>query len=67
MSRNQVGFTHFAVYVDDMDAEIARLVECGGTVIEKTRTKMGEGEESVELVFIADPDGVRVELMKAGE
>jgi len=67
MSRNQVGFTHFAVYVDDMDAEIARLVECGGTVIEKTRTKMGEGAESVELVFIADPDGVRVELMKAGE
>ena len=50
-----------------MDAEIARLVECGGTVIEKTRTKMGEGAESVELVFIADPDGVRVELMKAGE
>jgi catechol 2,3-dioxygenase-like lactoylglutathione lyase family enzyme len=67
MSRNQLGFTHFAVYVDDLDAEIARLVECGGTVIEKTRTKMGEDAESVELVFIADPDGVRVELMKAGE
>lgn len=67
MSRNQLGFTHFAVYVDDLDAEIARLVECGGTVIDRTRTKIGEGPMSVELVFIADPDGVRVELMKAGE
>jgi lactoylglutathione lyase len=66
MSRNQLGFTHFAVYVDDLDAEIARLVECGGTVVERTRTKIGEGPMSVELVFIADPDGVRVELMQAG-
>jgi catechol 2,3-dioxygenase-like lactoylglutathione lyase family enzyme len=66
MSRNQLGFTHFAVYVDDLDAEIERLVACGGTVLEHTRTRIGEGAASVELVFIADPDGVRVELIKAG-
>ncbi|HSS09952.1 MAG TPA: VOC family protein [Acidimicrobiales bacterium] len=66
-SRNQVGFTHLALYVDDLDATIARLVDCGGTVIQSTRTKIGQGPESIELVFVADPDGVRVELMKAGD
>jgi catechol 2,3-dioxygenase-like lactoylglutathione lyase family enzyme len=66
-SRNQLGFTHLAFYVDDLDATLEHLVECGGTVIESTRTKFGEGPMSVELVFVADPDGVRVELMKAGE
>jgi glyoxylase I family protein len=66
-SRNQVGFTHLALYVDDLDATIARLVDCGGTVIQSTRTKMGQGPESIELAFVADPDGVRIELMKAGD
>ena len=65
-SRNQLGFTHLALYVDDLDAAIAHLVACGGSVIQSTRTRIGEGKHSVELVFIADPDGVRVELMKAG-
>jgi catechol 2,3-dioxygenase-like lactoylglutathione lyase family enzyme len=65
-SRNQVGFTHLALYVDDLDATVARLVKCGGTVIESTRTKLGEGAESIEVVFVSDPDGVRIELMKAG-
>ena len=65
-SRNQLGFTHLALYVDDLDATIDRLVECGGTLVESTRTKFGEGPMSMELAFVADPDGVRVELMKAG-
>lgn len=58
--RNQLGFTHLGVDVDDIDAAIDHLVAHGGTVVEGTRTKFGP----VELVFIADPDGVRVELMK---
>ena len=60
--RNQVGFTHLSFYVDDVDTAAARLVECGGTVLENTRSNPG-----VDLVFLADPDGTRVELMKAGE
>lgn len=59
--RNQLGFTHLGVDVDDLDAAIDHLVAHGGTLIEGTRTKMGP----MELVFIADPDGVRVELMCA--
>ena len=61
--RNQVGFTHLAVDVDDLDETIARLEKVGGTVIQSTRTKVSSGEGTTELVFVADPDGVRVELI----
>jgi catechol 2,3-dioxygenase-like lactoylglutathione lyase family enzyme len=65
-SRNQLGFTHFAVDVDDLDGAVEHLLSCGGTLLAATRTKLGDGPGAVELVFMADPDGVRVELMKAG-
>jgi glyoxylase I family protein len=57
-TRNQVGLTHLSFYVDDLEAATRHLVECGATVIEETRASPG-----IELLFLADPDGVRVELM----
>ena len=64
-TRNQLGFTHLCVRVDDVEAVAARLVECGGTVLEPTRYSMPMGDgRSNDFVFIADPDGVRVELMQ---
>jgi lactoylglutathione lyase len=65
-TRLQLGFTHFAATVDDLDPVIDHLVAHGGTVVEGTRTRIGEGAWATELVFIADPNGVRVELMKFG-
>lgn len=59
-SRRQLGITHLSFVVPDVDAAIALLVGCGGTVLPETRTK-GEG---IDLVFLADPDGVRIELMR---
>ena len=56
--RNQVGLTHLSFYVDDLDAATKHLVDCGATVIEETRASPG-----IDLLFLADPDGVRVELM----
>jgi catechol 2,3-dioxygenase-like lactoylglutathione lyase family enzyme len=61
-SRNQLGLTHLSFLVDDIDAVERRLVEAGGRVIERTRTT-GEG---IQLLFLADPDGTRVELMQMG-
>jgi glyoxylase I family protein len=58
--RNQVGLTHLSFYVDDVDAAASHLVDCGATVIEETRASPG-----IDLVFLGDPDGVRVELMAA--
>ena len=58
--RNQLGFTHCSFIVDDVDAVAARLVELGGTIQPSTRTVL-----ETDIVFVADPDGTRVELMGA--
>jgi catechol 2,3-dioxygenase-like lactoylglutathione lyase family enzyme len=58
-SRNILGMTHLSFNVDDVDAVGAKLAECGGTVIDTTRTKVEQGD----FLFIADPDGTRIELM----
>ncbi len=58
-SRGHLGLTHLAFHVDDLDASLARAIEHGGTLLESTRGSLG-----VELVFVADPDGTRVELME---
>jgi catechol 2,3-dioxygenase-like lactoylglutathione lyase family enzyme len=57
-SRGLRGLTHLSFYVDDVDKAAARLVEHGGTLLERTRADVG-----IPLVFLADPDGTRVELM----
>ena len=57
-TRGQLGFTHMSFWVDDVDAEAARLVEYGGTILPTTRTNPG-----IPIQFVADPDGARVELM----
>jgi catechol 2,3-dioxygenase-like lactoylglutathione lyase family enzyme len=61
--RDQIGFTHLTVDVDDLDATIAHLAACDGTVIPSTRTRyVSDGGQVIEVVFVTDPDGVRVEL-----
>jgi lactoylglutathione lyase len=58
-SRGQVGLTHLAFHVDDLATAVDHLVAHGGTVVEGTRADVG-----IPVVFLADPDGVRVELME---
>jgi len=57
-SRGQLGLTHLNFLVADVDAVAAQLVACGGTVLEHTDVTVG-----VRLLFLADPDGNRIELM----
>lgn len=57
--RNQLGLTHLSFVVDDIEARARGLEAVGGTVLEDTR-HLGE---DVHIVFVADPDGNRVELM----
>jgi catechol 2,3-dioxygenase-like lactoylglutathione lyase family enzyme len=59
-ARNHLGLTHLSFMVPDLEAASARLAACGGTVLEHTRT----AEPGIALVFVADPDGMRVELMQ---
>jgi glyoxylase I family protein len=57
-SRGTRGLTHLAFVVSDVDATARRLVELGGTVVDGTDADLG-----IRLVFVADPDGTRVELL----
>ena len=61
--RNLMGLTHLSFWVPDVEAAAAALVAAGGTVIDSTRTKSPESGE-LQLLFCADPDGTRVELMR---
>jgi len=57
-SRGQLGLTHLTFIVDDIDLVAARLVRHGGQVLDATDVSVG-----VRLLFLADPDGTRIELI----
>lgn len=60
--RNHLGLTHLSFIVDDVDAAAAELVGFGGTIVDGTRS--GEDNpDGVQIIFLSDPDGTRVELM----
>ena len=63
-TRNQLGLTHLSFTVEDMPAVEEKLVSLGATVIESTRTHIDMGPASLDLLFLADPDGTRIELME---
>ncbi len=62
----QLGLTHLSFRVHDVAAVAARIVEFGGSVVESSRTVIDLAGTSLEFVYCADPDGVRVELMDLG-
>lgn len=59
-SRGHV-FDHFAFAVDNLEAALARFQKDGVKVVEAPRTIFGG---KVKSAFIADPDGVPVELVE---
>jgi catechol 2,3-dioxygenase-like lactoylglutathione lyase family enzyme len=63
-ARNQLGLTHLSFEVEDLPAVEAALVALGATVIETTRTHIDMGVATLDLLFLADPDGTRIELME---
>jgi len=60
-TRAQLGLTHLSFLVDDIEKAALELVEHGATILEHTRPGGG-----AQLLFLADPDGTRVELMGRG-
>jgi catechol 2,3-dioxygenase-like lactoylglutathione lyase family enzyme len=58
--RNQLGLTHLSLYVEDVAAAVQHLVARGGKLLPATHAE----NDAVELVFVEDPDGVRVELIR---
>lgn len=61
-SMNDLGFTHLSLQVDGIDAEVERLEKLG-IAIERA-TLVGVGGQNV-AVFVRDPDGLLIELVRA--
>ena len=57
---NQFGLTHLAFWDDNPDATIETLTARGGHFVEDAHVTL----RSIELQHGADPDGVRIELMR---
>lgn len=63
---NQLGLTHLSFRVRDLEGTAAKVVACGGAVVEPSRTTIDFGGGPLRFVYCTDPDGVRVELMDLG-
>ncbi len=61
--RNHLGLTHLSFVVEDVDAAAAELVQYGGTIVEGTRSGQHD-PDMVQIIFLADPDGTRLELIR---
>ena len=65
-SMRALGLTHLAFRVDSVDELDAVAQAAGGAAWPATRSTLpgqGAGGGDVELLYLTDPDGVRVELM----
>lgn len=60
--RNHLGLTHLSFVVDDVEASALELEALGGTILQDTRNDTDD-PEAERILFLADPDGTRVELM----
>ena len=59
---NRVGFTHLSFRVADVDAVVAAARQASGGCLEETLVDQSEWE--MKVVFITDPDGLRIELLQ---
>ncbi|MEM9584081.1 MAG: VOC family protein [Pseudomonadota bacterium] len=59
------GYGHFAVSVDDIDAEHARF-EAEGLNPRKLVEFAPDGEVFARFFFVADPDGYQIEVLQRG-
>lgn len=62
----QFGMTHLCFRVDDVDDVVEVAERCGGRAHRQTLTELpgaGVGGQPVKLLYLTDPDGIRIECM----
>ncbi len=59
------GYGHFAVTVDDVEAEHARF-DAEGLSPRKLVDFQNNGERIAKFFFVADPDGYQIEVLQRG-
>ncbi|KJF83202.1 lactoylglutathione lyase [Photobacterium angustum] len=57
------GYGHIAVAVDNLEAEHAKLTECGYTPLE-IKEFFREGTLLAKFFFVQDPDGYKIEFLQ---
>ena len=60
---NRVGLTHISLRVSDLDAVMTAIETSGGRVLRDTETR--NPDYKMAVVFVTDPDGLRIELLQA--
>jgi len=60
---NRLGFTHFSLRVADLDSVITAVEQGGGSTL--TETRVDNETWGSKVVFVTDPDGLRIELLQA--
>ncbi|VEG55080.1 lactoylglutathione lyase-like lyase [Mycolicibacterium aurum] len=62
----ELGFTHLSFRVVDVDGLTEDILAAGGTLVETTRTVLGDADDpaSGRFIYLTDPDGTRIELMQ---
>ena len=55
---NQLGLTHIAFVVENLEATAERIEDCGGQPLRQTLVSSPVGD----MMFATDPDGTRLEL-----
>lgn len=62
----ELGFTHLSFRVEDVDGLTEAILAAGGTLVESTRTVLGDAADptSGRFIYLTDPDGTRIELMQ---
>ena len=58
------GTMHFSLYVDDLDATYARLRAQGVEFVSEVETAVAGPIAGGKVVYMKDPDGIRVELVE---
>jgi catechol 2,3-dioxygenase-like lactoylglutathione lyase family enzyme len=58
---NDLGFTHMSFHVTDIEAALGALREAGAEILEDTVVSIPGGDRVA--AFVADPDGVLIELV----
>jgi catechol 2,3-dioxygenase-like lactoylglutathione lyase family enzyme len=59
---NALGLTHLSFRVADLSAALARLEALGGRAL--THTRVENHRLGMRAIFLADPDGTRIELIE---
>ena len=59
----KLGLTHLCFTVDDVHETAKGLVNLGGFLVEGSSTRVPVGDAAVDLIYLTDPDGTRIELM----